>query len=121
MVVEFPVVMGFGSAVMLTDVGCTTVTVVLSVFVPELFIAVMVYVVVTLGETLVDPFRPTVPIPPSMLTDVALDVTHASVEEPSAPMVSGVDNILTLGRAVLIDISSMKTSTHSSVALDVLL
>ena len=78
-VVSCPASIGFGDAEMLTDTGSTTVTLALSVAVPDGPVAVMVYVVVTIGETLMEPVADTVPIPWSILTDVAFRESHVNV------------------------------------------
>lgn len=62
-----------------------TVTVAVSVTVTAPFTAVIVYIVVTVGDTKCDPLAPTVPMPWSMDTVVAFADDHVRVdEEPSA-------------------------------------
>jgi hypothetical protein len=65
-----------------------TVAEALIVFVP--FDAIAVYVVLTLGLTLFELFRPTEPIPLSIVTDVAFVDVHVSVVDPPAAMDVGL-------------------------------
>ena len=54
-------------------------TVTESVAVPPEPVAVMVYVVVSVGDTVMDPFISTLPIPGSMTQESALVDVHVSV------------------------------------------
>src|SRR4030042_3904904 len=56
-----------------------TTTVTLSVNVPHGPMAVMVYVVVSVGDTVMEPFSVTSPIPLSIVTVVALIKSHVRV------------------------------------------
>ena len=57
------------------------VTVALAVVVPPKPVAVMVYVVVSVGETIVDPLRATLPIPGSITQVSAFVEVHDKVED----------------------------------------
>ena len=60
-------------------------------------VAIIVYVVVTMGSILMDPFVSTGPIPLSMLTLSACVVVQASKEKSPAIIISGSAEILTVG------------------------
>ena len=66
-----------------------TVTVADDVTDPTEFVAVSVYVVVAVGDTLRLPDAATVPIPWLMVTDVAFAVLHVSVDDCPELMVVG--------------------------------
>jgi hypothetical protein len=66
-----------------------TVTVVEAIVDPELFVAVRVYVVVTGGEIARAPDDVTVPIPLSMVTEVAPVTSQSSNENRPAVMLFG--------------------------------
>jgi len=97
-VVDCPSLIDAGDAVKLVITGFEfTVTVTLAVFVPAAFVAVTVYVVVTEGITACDPVSATVPIPWSMLTDVAFALLQLNVAESPAVIVPGCAWMLTAG------------------------
>jgi hypothetical protein len=78
---ELPAAMACGSAEMLTVGSPFTVTTTLLVAVPPEPFTVIVYVVVTAGLTIVDPFTSTVPIPLSILAVSApVDVQESVVD-----------------------------------------
>jgi hypothetical protein len=69
--------------------GLVTVTVAELLTVALPFEAVAVYVVLTVGLTLFELFRATVPMPLSMITDVAFVDVHVSVDDPPAAIDAG--------------------------------
>jgi hypothetical protein len=76
-----------------------TVTVALAVVEPLLFLAVIVYEVVAVGDTLSEPLSGTLPMPWLMEAEVApLDV-QVRVEELPTKMVAGEAEIVTVGLA----------------------
>ena len=77
--------------------GMMTVTVTLSVVLPPGPVAVRVYVVVSSGETVREPFGSTSPIPGSMLTLSALMVDQLSVLDSPRVMVDGSAEKVTSG------------------------
>jgi hypothetical protein len=66
---------------------------------------VIVYSVVAPGETEVEPFADTVPMPLSIEIVVALVTVHASVEEEPATMSVGVAVKLMLGRLLTVTVA----------------
>lgn len=80
-------------------------TVALSAAVPPGPVTVMVYAVVTEGETLVDPVRGTVPTPWSILALVASVELHESVAESPDMIVSGDAVILTVGGSFTVTVT----------------
>jgi hypothetical protein len=58
-------------------------------------------VVVWLGDTDREPLTPTVPIPLSMLAEVASVDVQVSVEDPSGRMLGGLADRLTVGPGVV--------------------
>jgi hypothetical protein len=94
---EDPTMIVTGSTVILTTGRLFTVMVTLSVAVPLVFVAVIVYVVVNVGVTPVEPLSVTAPIPWSMLQLSALTEVQVSVAVPPSVMVSGTAEISTLG------------------------
>jgi hypothetical protein len=68
--------------------GIVTVTVALSV--PELLIAVSVYVVVSAGNTTCEKFEDGTPISGSIVIEVAPMIFHVSVDVPPGEMLLGV-------------------------------
>ena len=114
-----PCVMGFGSAEMLTVGSSLTVTVTLSVLDPYVFVAVIVYVVVTLGVTLVDPFTSTGPIPWSMLTLSAAVEVHVRVDVDPALIAEGSAEILTVGSVFTVTVTLLVTDPNVFVAVTV--
>src|ERR671919_1500378 len=74
-----------------------TVTVAVSVALPDPFVAVMVYVVVVAGDTVRVPLAGTVPMPLSMVTLVALDELHDNVDDPPDVIVVGEALNVTVG------------------------
>ena len=87
-----------GSASILTVGRLRTLTVVLSKTVHPDPPAAAVYVVVTNGDTCVEPFNSTVPIPLSMLTAVAFSEVQNIVASSPAIIAFGSAEILTSGR-----------------------
>jgi len=87
-----------GDAVKLVITGFEfTVTVTLAVLYPAAFVAVIVYVVVTVGFTVRLPITSTVPTPWSMLAPVAFAVPQLNVAESPAVIVPGCAWMLTAG------------------------
>jgi len=78
---ELPVTMALGAAEIVTVGSVFTVTVMLSEAEPPGPVALMEYVVVTVGLTARDPLRATVPMPWSMLTDVTFVEVQLNVLE----------------------------------------
>jgi len=74
-----------------------TVTVAKALIEVEPFEAIAVYVVLTLGLTLLELFRPTEPIPLSIVTDVAFVDVHVSVVDPPSAMDVGFADNCTVG------------------------
>ena len=70
-------------------VDCTT-TVVTHVALPPGPVTVSVYVVVTFGETLIDPLSGTLPIPRLIDAEVALFEVQVSVDDPPTVIVEGL-------------------------------
>jgi len=89
--------MGFADAAILTLIASVMVIVVLSVADPPGPSTVMVYVVVTEGVTVVEPFTLTVPMPWSMLAEMALVDVQVRVAVPPVPISLGSAVILTEG------------------------
>jgi len=96
-VVLLPAVIVARLAVIVAVGTAFTVTVTLAVFVPAAFVAVTVYIVVTSGDTACDPVSVTVPIPWSMLTEVAFAELQLKVAESPAVMDVGCAVMLTAG------------------------
>ena len=87
-----------GLAFMLTAGGLiTTVTVVVAVAVPTRPVAVIVYIVVSKGVTVTDPFSSTIPISGSITQDTEFSELQTSVAEPPVCIASGSAIILTAG------------------------
>ena len=96
-VAEAPAAIACGSAWMLTGGREFTVTVTLPVAEPPSPFTVMIYVVVTEGITLTEPFTSTVPMPLLMLAVSASLEVQVSTEDPPSFMVSGAADMLTPG------------------------
>ena len=104
---------------MLTVGSSLTVTVTLSVLDPYVFVAVIVYVVVTLGVTPVDPFTATDPIPWSMLTLSAAVEVHVRVDVDPALIAEGSAVILTVGSVFTVTVTLLVTDPNVFVAVTV--
>jgi len=76
------------------------------VSVPLAFVAVITYVVVTVGFTTRDPFKSTVPIPWSMLTPVAFVLVHLNVDEEPWLIVPGSAVNVTVGSPFTVTVTS---------------
>jgi len=98
---ELPVAIIAGPAVKTSIIGTSpTTTVTLSFEEREVavFVAVIVYVVVTVGFTSVDPLWATEPIPWSMLTLSAPVELHESVDISPEVIFDGLAEMLTIGK-----------------------
>jgi hypothetical protein len=80
--------------------GGATWTVTLAVAVPPAPIAVMVYEVVTVGETLMEPLAPTAPMPGSISQEVAFVELHVRIDDRPYRMLPGAAEIDTVGGGV---------------------
>jgi hypothetical protein len=101
-VVACPGWMLIGLAEMVTVGGgwiAVTVTVALAVTVPPIPMAVKVYVVVPVGDTLMEPVGGTLPIPWSIAQLSALEASQVSVADSPARIVIGDAEKLTVGGA----------------------
>jgi hypothetical protein len=76
------------------------VIVTLAVAMPPAPIAVMVYEVVTVGDTLIDPLGPTAPMPGSISQEVAFVELHIRVADCPYRMLTGSAVIDTVGGGV---------------------
>jgi len=106
-----------GLADMLTVGRELTVTVALEVAVPPEPFTVMIYVVVTDGVTLTEPFASTVPMPLLMLAVSASLEVQLSTEDPPSLMVSGDADMLTVGPWDTIIVAVSVTTPPSPIAL----
>jgi hypothetical protein len=77
--------------------GGATVIVTLLVAVPPAPVAVMVYEVVIVGDTLIDPLGPTAPIPGWISHESALVDCHVKVADPPYGMLRGSAAMATVG------------------------
>ena len=94
-----------------------TVMVTLSVTEPLLLVAVMIYSVVTTGDTLSEPAVATEPIPWSMLTVFALVDVQVSVDEPPAVITSGDADIFTMGSWVTVTVTLAVLVPYALIAV----
>jgi hypothetical protein len=85
--------------------GGVTVTVAVSVAVPPGPVTVMVYVVVVSGVTEREPFTATVPMPLSMLAEVASVDVQVSVDDPPDWMLAGFADRFTVGSIVTVTVA----------------
>jgi hypothetical protein len=88
-VVVSPALIGFGEAAMVTVGLWITVTVALAVAVPPGPWAVIAYVVVLAGETVIEPFIGIVPMPLSREAESAWSDDQVSVDVSPSIMVCG--------------------------------
>jgi hypothetical protein len=103
-VADRPVVIVLGFAVKLlitggTETAAVTEMIVDAVIVPELLVALIVYVVVAVGDTDCVPEAETVLMPWSIDTEVAPVIFHLSVEDWPVAIVTGLaENSVTTGK-----------------------
>ena len=92
----------WGSALKLIDGSGTTVTIAWAVDVPPLPDAVMMYVVVSAGETDNEPLSGTLPMPLSILTVSALEELHVKIADSPAAILWGEALKVTVGAGITV-------------------
>jgi len=107
----------FGLADMLTFGSWCTVMATLSSAVPPEPVTVMVYVVVTAGETVVEPFTATLPMPWSMLAEAAsVEVQVSVADAPSVISVESAD-MVTVGTGYTVTVTLSVAEPYAFVAV----
>jgi len=112
-----PWVIGFGEAEMLTSGGWLTMMVISEVLEPYAFVAVIVYVVVVVGDTTVDPFKATAPIPWSISTLSVRKVVHVSVDDSPEEILLGSAVMLTTGRLFTVTVTVVVVEPYALLAV----
>ena len=80
--------------------SAVTMTCIASVAVPPGPVAVMVYSTVSVGETMVEPFAPTLPMPGSITQESASVEPHVSVDDSPTRIVPGSALMVTVGGSI---------------------
>lgn len=94
--------------VILIDMREVTDTVTPAVAVPPGLVAVIVYPVVSVGDTVIEPFASTLPIPGSIVQVSAFDELHVRVDDSPYKRVSGSALRVTVGVVTVCITSTVK-------------